>query len=96
MCSGVMILSKELLHSNAPMKQMMNEMMSADTYSKRAYPKGCSLSAGLLETLNPKRVMPDEIASDKTLIASDINAIEPLIKPMANVATQSSVFEMIP
>ena len=76
--------------------QIINEIMSAETYSNLAYPNGCRLSAGLLETLNPRSVTPDEIPSERTLTASDISATEPLIKPTENVATHKTRFVIIP
>ena len=50
----------------------MNETITPERYSMRAWPNGCSLSAGLPASLNPTSVTIEEPESVRLLTASAV------------------------
>lgn len=64
-----------------PTNITMKATISAERYSIRPWPKGCSLSAGLFESLKPKIVIKEEAASERLLKASAMIAILETITP---------------
>ena len=70
--------------------------ISAEMYSYLACPKGCSLSAGFAESLNPKRVTAEEPKSERLLTASAITVTDPLSIPAKSLSTKSTAFMTIP
>lgn len=91
-----MIFSMLCFNSNTPISTTANAMINAAMYSYLACPNGCSLSAGLLESLNPKTVTTDDAASDRLLIASATIATEPENTPTRILKMHNITLEIIP
>ena len=70
--SGVRIFSMDDMPSCSPRKMTMNETMTPERYSMRAWPNGCFSSAGLLAILKPMSVTTDEPESVRLLTASAV------------------------
>ena len=75
---------------------MMKATTMEATYSMRSWPKGCSSSAGLLESLKLRMVITEEPASDRLLNASAVMAMEPLKTPARYFPANSSTLRRIP
>lgn len=93
---GFRILLKEDMHETTPRTQIMSATRNAEMYSYLACPKGCSSSAGLLESLKPNNVTNDEMPSERLFMASDMIATEPLINPTISLLTNKIKFVIIP
>ncbi len=65
-------------------------------YSYRACPKGCSGSAGFLESRKPPSVAMEEEASERLLIASAVMDTEPDNRPTTVFPIQRSRLHTIP
>ena len=93
---GFMILSKDDLISSTPTKITAIPKMSPVRYSILAWPKGWSLSAGLLEILKPIRVITEDAPSDKLLTPSAVTEILLNIIPVSIFPILKRVFKIIP
>ena len=58
-----------------------SETISPATYSSLPWPKGCSSSASLPESLKKIRVTTEDVTSDRLFKASENTAMEPLSTP---------------
>ena len=94
--SGLNILITEDLPSSTPIKRIMNDTIKADIYSSLPWPKGCSLSTGLLASLAPAIVTTFEPASDKLLNASAVIDTEPDTVPIMNLTMHRKALQIIP
>ena len=94
--SGVMIFATDSLSSSTPMSRIRKETIMDATYSMRACPKGCSRSAGLAEMRKEINEMICEPASDRLLMASARMETDPVSKPTANFAPNSSILSTTP
>ena len=65
-------------------------------YSTLPCPKGCSLSAGVLESLKPISVTIDDPASERLLNASATIEIDAVNTPAANLPANKKRFKTIP
>ena len=66
----------ELVISSKPTRSIRKDTIIEETYSIRAWPKGCSLSAGFAAILKLTKEIMEDPASDKLLRASATIAIE--------------------
>ena len=69
---------------------------SPETYSIRAWPKGCSLSAGREDILNPIRVTTEEVASDRLLMPSARTEMLPNKAPISAFPPPKSRLQTTP
>lgn len=95
-CSGISIFSKEDFRKDAPTKITRNEMIKDEIYSYLPWPRGCSLSGGLIENLKPIMLITEEAESDKLLKESAV--IETLFEiiPANNFIRNKMIFRNIP
>ena len=94
--SGARIFSTDERARSKPISTMTMATISPATYSARPWPKGCSTSWRLPETLKPISVITDEPASDRLLNASARMAMEPVIVPASHLAANSTMFSATP
>ena len=94
--SGFVNLSTEPLISSTPVIRIKKASVSAETYSTRPWPKGCSLSAGLPDILKPIRLMMDETASKRLLTPSATTAILCAAEPNISLKRDSKAFSAMP
>ena len=93
---GVTHFSIDDLRRVAPINKIMTDTRSPVTYSYLAWPKGWSLSGGVLDSLNPTSVTTLLPASDKLLIASAMMVMLPPIMPAMSFIVQRMPFVMMP
>ena len=89
------ILSDERI-SSPPMSSMINETISAQTYSILPWPNGCSSSAGLFARRKLTSVTADEPASERLFAASAVMAILPVTEPTMNFAAVCRMLHSMP
>jgi len=94
--TGFLILSKELFMNSKPTNITKNATIRPEIYSIRQCPKGCSLSAGLLESLKPKMVTNEAPTSERLLKASAITAILLTKSPAVILIKNKTRFTKIP
>jgi hypothetical protein len=95
---GLTIFSTPVFKSSKPITITITATVSAERYSYRPWPYGCSLSGGFSESLKPKRLTTLEDASNRLLKASAIiaTATPPPTIPATNFAANSIIFATIP
>src|SRR5690554_6950764 len=87
---------KELCNNSNPTIIIIRETISAATYSVRPCPKGCSLSAGFFDSLNPKSVIALEPTSDRLLTLSATNDILLIPSPITNLMENKMILVITP
>ncbi len=70
--------------------------MSAEIYSIRPCPCGCSLSAGRFANFTPTIVTTEDAVSDRLLKASAMTAILPANHPTPNFTPNNKILARIP
>ena len=94
--TGCRIFSTELLASSTAMIRMANATNRPEKYSIRAWPKGCSSSAGLAAIRKPSSMMIELEASERLLIASAVMDTEAESRPIVSFAANSSRLQRMP
>ena len=93
---GFIILLKEDLTNWIPTNITIKETSKAEIYSTLPWPKGCSSSAGALDSLKPIMVMSEEALSVKLLKASAVIAMLLVKIPAASFIIKRIMFATIP
>ena len=88
--------SNEDFKSSNPINKIKNDMIKPDIYSNLPWPKGCSISGFLQESLKPKIETKEAAASEILLNASAIIATELARIPKINFKPNSTTFKKIP
>ena len=88
--------SNEDFKSSNPINKIKNEIIKPDIYSNLPWPKGCSISGFLQESLKPKIETKEAAASEILLNASAIIATELARIPKINFKPNSTTFKKIP
>ena len=94
--SNVINLLIEDSSNKSPIAIIINETINPVIYSILSCPKGCSLSQGLADNLNPTKVRIELPASAKLLIPSAIIAILLIIKPIIIFKAHIIILLIIP
>ena len=93
---GCRIFTTEPFRSSKLTTNIDTATISAEIYSILPWPKGCSLSSGLLESFVPVRVTTFDAQSERLLTASAVTETAPVSEPSVNLITQSSILHIIP
>jgi len=94
--SGDLILPMESFRKVNPTSNTRKDTMSAEIYSIRPCPKGCSSSAGLLAIFTPTKLISDEPASDRLLKASAVTDTLCTISPTINFTMNKNTLHKMP
>jgi hypothetical protein len=86
----------ELLNNVKPTCNTKKATANAAIYSNLPCPKGCSLSAGLLASFTPKKLIMEEAASERLLKASAVTEILLMIHPTVSFTANRVILQTIP